>query len=256
MRATFQLTLLGILLTATGSIAQTSAVDLNIIVSRMQTASAGLNHDLAYSVTREYTLTPENATKSARVIAQVNSVAGKKDYTITEGSGQAENIVRKVLDHEAEVARDHTSVDINSRNYSFNYLGTEAIDGHTCYVLGLMPRQDSKEFLKGKAWVDADSYLIRQISGTPAKMPSWWIKDVQFTLHYRDVQGVWLQDSGKAVAQVRIVGTHTLTARALNVQTSTELASKTAPQAVPATARKRTRRNNSALLGAGVFPNH
>jgi hypothetical protein len=84
-------------------------------------------------------------------------------------------------------------------------------------------------------------------------MPSWWIKDVQVTLHYRDVQGVWLQDSGKAIAQVRIVGTHTLTARAVNVQTSTELATKTAPKTAT---QKRQRHLDPSLMGAGVFQHH
>jgi hypothetical protein len=257
MRAILRLTISGILLTAISCFAQSSAPDLNTvpdlntIVNRMQTAMAGLNHDLAYSVTREYTLTPEKASKGSRVVAQVNTISsGKKDYTITEGNGQAENVVRKVLDHEAEASSGRNKSDINAVNYDFKYLTTEKIDGHTCYVLELLPRKDSKDFLKGKAWVDAESFLIRQVSGSPAKSPSWWVKDVQLTLHYRDMQGVWLQDSGKAVAQVRLVGTHTLTQRSVDVRTRAEMAKKSA---APASATKRNRRVDPALLGTGVF---
>lgn len=256
MRAIVRLSILGMLLTAVGVWAQTSAPDLNTIVNRMQTAMAGRNHDLAYSVTREYTLSPQNAAKSSRVVAQVNTLpSGKKDYAITEGGGQAENVVRKVLDHETEISASHNNVDINATNYQFSYLGTDVIDGHRCYVLGLKPHHEAKEFLSGKAWVDADSYLIRQVSGSPTKSPSWWVKDVQVTLHYREVQGVWLQDSGEAIAQVRIVGPHTLTSRALNVSTATDFASNK-PVVVPASRKHNRRPVDPALLGSGVFQHH
>jgi hypothetical protein len=255
MRVMFRLTIWGILLTAIGVWGQiptpgvtTSTPELNTIVSRMQTAMAGRNHDRAYSVTREYKLTPEDVRKTARVVAQINTVqSGKKDYRITEGSGQAENIIRKVLDHEKEAANDHSaSGEIVPENYDFTYKGTAALDGHTCYVLGLQPHHNAKDVLNGKVWVDADNYLIRQVAGAPVKMPSWWIKDVQLTLHYREMEGVWVQDSGQAIAQVRIVGKHTLSSRAVDVRTQTAVASSTP-------ARKHTRRTDPALLGAGVF---
>jgi hypothetical protein len=255
MRAIFRLTSWGILLTAIGAWAQTpnprvktSTLDLSTIVSRMQTAMAGRNHERAYSVTREYKLAPEDARKTARVVAEINTVpSGKKDYRITEGSGQAENIIRKVLDHEKEAANDHsTSGEIVPQNYDFAYLGTTVLDGHNCYVLGLQPHHNAKDVLNGKVWVDSESYLIRQVAGAPVKTPSWWIKDVQFTLHYSDMRGVWVQDSAQAIAQVRIVGKHTLSSRALDVRTDSALASSTATS-------KRARRTDPALLGAGVF---
>ena len=247
MRATF-ITILGVLLATISAIAQTSAPDVNSIVSRMRTAMAGRNHDRAYSVTREYTLAPEDASKATRVLAEINTVPeGKSDYTITEGSGQAEKIVRKVLDHETESTKQHSDSELNSDNYAFSYMGTGMIDGHSCYVVQLTPRHDGRDMVKGKIWIDAESYLVRQLSGTPVKSPSWWIKDLDVTLHYKDIDGLWLQDSTVAVAQVRLVGKHTLTSRALNVHTG-------AIEAVNHVSRKR-RTNNPALLGAGVFNN-
>lgn len=252
MRTLFRRTFLGILLTAIGAWAQIPssklAPDLNTIVSRMQMAMADLNHDRAYSVTREYKLAPEDPTKAARVVAEINTVpSGKKDYRITEGNGRAENVIRKVLDREKAAANDHnTNGDIVPQNYDFQYLGSAMLDGHSCYVLELQPHKNAKDVLNGKVWVDSENYLIRQVSGAPVKTPSWWIKDVQLTLHYRDLQGVWIQDSAQAIAQVRIVGKHTLTSRALDVRTDVTLASSTP-------ARKRARRTDPALLGAGVF---
>lgn len=249
MRASIQIICLGILLTAISAFGQgspTSTPDVNTIVSRMQTAMAGRNHDRAYSVTREYTLVPEDATKSSKVVAEINSVPdGKSDYSITQGSGEAEKVVRKVLDHEVEIANRHTGVELSATNYEFTYIGAGPLDGHNCYILQLVPRHEGKDTIRAKAWVDADTFLIRQLQGSPSKMPSWWIKDLQVTLHYKDMDGLWLQDSTQAVAQVRIVGRHTLLARDVNVRTGVDLASKRVPK---------DRKANSALLGAGIFP--
>lgn len=248
MRATV-LTILGVVLATISAIAQNSAPDVNAIVGRMQTAMADRNHDRAYSVTREYTLAPEDASKATRVVAEISTVpGGKREYTITEGSGQAEKVVRKVLDHETENANQHSGAELSGDNYEFAYLGTGPVDGHACYILQLTPRHDGKDLVKGKVWIDAESYLVRQVSGSPVKLPSWWIKDLDVTLHYRDVDGLWLQDSTVAVAQVRLVGKHTLTARAVDVRTGSVEAVK---HPIPA-----RRRPNPALLGAGVFENH
>lgn len=248
MRALIRLAISGTLLTAVG-FAQTSAPDVNTIVNRMQTATAGRNHDLAYSVTREYTLTPQNASQGSKVLAEVNFASGKKDYTIKQGGGQAESVVRRVLDHETDSAANRAGGEITAANYDFQLLRSEPLDGHLCYVLKLTPRHESKDVLRGQAWVDADTYLIRQISGSLAKPPSWWVKDVQLTLHYRDMEGVWLQDSGKAIAQVRVVGTHTLSSRALDVRTGSELARKIQPP----TPRKSSRHIDPSMMGSGVF---
>jgi len=133
MRALIRLTISGILLTAIGGFAQTSAPDVNTIANRMQTATADRNHDLAYTVTREYMLTPQNSAQGSKVVAEVNTVAsGKKDYTIKQGGGQAESIVRKVLDHETDSAASRASGEITAANYEFQLLGSEQIDGHSC----------------------------------------------------------------------------------------------------------------------------
>lgn len=250
MRAIFKLTSLGILLAAIGASAQTATPDVQTIVSRMQMAMAGRNHDRAYSVTREYTLAPEDASKASKVVAEVNTVpSGKSDYTITQGSGQAEKVVRKVLDHETDIQNQHSAPSFTPENYDFSYLGTEAVDGHRCYILQLTPRHDGKDMVNAKAWIDADSYLLRQLAGSPVKSPSWWIKDLQVVLHYSEIDGIWVQDFTQAIAQVRIAGKHTLTSRDLSVRSGLALASKSEPV-------KRTRHVDPALLGAGVFQNH
>ena len=156
-------------------------------------------------------------------------------------------MVRKVLDHETDGNGQADRSAISPDNYNFAYLGNDLIDGHSCYVLQLTPKHDTKDVMKGRVWIDAETYLVRQLAGSPAKSPSWWIKEVQVTMHYRDVAGVWIQDMSQAVAQVRIVGKHTLTARALDVRTDTAVASRVKRPT------KRSRRADPSMLGAGVF---
>lgn len=247
MRVKIPLTCLAVLLTTIGVWAESP--DINTIVGRMQAAMQNHNRDRAYSVTREYKLSADDPTKASRVIAEVNAVPGKKEYSITEGDGQAEKVVRKVLDHETESSNQGHSATLSPENYEFAYAGTEAIDGHNCYVLQLTPRHDGRDIVKGRVWIDAQNYLIRQLSGTPTKMPSFWIKDLQVTLHYKNVDGIWLQDSAEAIAQVRLAGRHVLTAHSLDVRTGTAFADSRNPA-------HKTRRNDPALLGAGVFSQH
>ena len=54
-------------------------------------------------------------------------------------------------------------------NYQFALLGQEQVGGHSCYVLQLTPKRNDAELVNGKAWIDASSFQIRRIAGTPAK---------------------------------------------------------------------------------------
>jgi len=143
-----------------------------------------------------------------------------KDYSIVkaEGSDRGTGIVRKVLDHEAEMAGHAEQHEISRRNYDFVLLGREPLDGHDCYVLQLTPKRHEVELIDGKAWVDAHDFVLRQIEGATAKNPSMWIKGLNLTITYGQVNGIWVQTSTRAVAEVRFVGTHVLTSRELDVQ--------------------------------------
>jgi hypothetical protein len=188
---------------------------------------------VAYTVTREYQLTVQGAGQSdAQVVAQVNfTPPGTKDYTIvkSQGGDRGTGIVRKVLDQESSMAGHSQSHEVNTQNYNIALAGRETIDGHDCYVLQLTPKRETVELVRGKAWVDARSFELRRIAGKTAKSPSFWIKNLDVTVNYGEVKGVWLQISTQATADVRIAGPHVLTSRELDVQTATFSASAQAP---------------------------
>lgn len=212
---------------------QTAGLRLDQILTRMQQARmAESNRSTAYTVTREYQLLAQGSnTANSSVVAQVNFVPpAQKDYTIVkaEGSDRGTGIVRKVLDHETSMATHSDGHELTPANYDFALLGRETVNGHDCYLLGISPRREAVDLVRGKAWIDAKSFDIRRIAGETSKSPSFWIKKLNVTLNYGEVNGVWLQTSTQAVADVRVAGPHVLTSRELDVQRAT-FSAKTQP---------------------------
>jgi hypothetical protein len=74
-------------------------------------------------------------------------------------------------------------------------------------------------------WLDKHSFFVRKIEGEAAQTPSWWLKKVRVKLVFADLQRTWLQISMEAVADVRIVGPHTLTSRILDYRAADVVAS-------------------------------
>ncbi len=222
-----------------GSWAQAKALSLQQIVSGMEQAQSNSPDRLvAYTVTREYELGKAGAqTLDSQVIAEVDVVPPSvRDYSIvqSEGSSRGESVVRKILDHETQMASRPELHEISTRNYDFALQGRELIGGHDCYVLQLSPKRQAVELIRGKLWVDANNLTIHRIEGSPAKSPSWWIKGLTVTLNYGAVSGLWVQTSTKAVADVRFSGTHVLTSRNLDVRLSSLNAQNQLPAQHPA----------------------
>lgn len=230
---------------------QSQTLPLADIVSRMEQVQAeSHDNDVAYAVTREYHLSAPGAQNpTSDIVAQVNFVPPEtKDYTIlrSEGSSRGESIVRKVLDHEAQMASHAEQHEVTARNYDFAMLGRETIDGHDCYVLQLMPKRQAAELIRGKAWIDAGDFTIRRMEGAPAKSPSMWIKNLTVTINYGDVGGIRVATSTRAVADIRFAGTHVLTSRELDLRTSSVSARNQVPPLKP------VRRSNARRAAAGT----
>jgi outer membrane lipoprotein-sorting protein len=223
---------------------QAQTLRLDQILTRMaQTRAAEHDHSVAYTVTREYQLTAQGAAQAdSQVVAQVNfTPPAAKDYTIvkSQGGDRGTGIVRKVLDHESSMAGQAQAHEVSAQNYNIALVGRETIDGHDCYVLQLSPKREAVELVRGTAWVDASNFELRRIAGKTAKSPSFWIKNLNVTINYGEVKGVWLQTSTQATADVRIAGPHVLTSRELDVRTATFDARAQAP------AKVFTRRSNA-----------
>jgi len=91
-------------------------------------------------------------------------------------------------------------------------------------LLELKPRRREPDLIWGQLWIDEHSFLVRHIEGELAKSPSWWLRKIQVKLTFAELDGTWLQTGMEAVADVRIVGTHTLTSRVLDYRAAGEVA--------------------------------
>lgn len=182
----------------------------------------------SYRLLRQYQMFRErNTTPMAEVKAElVYDPHGNNGYQILEskGSDRGSKVVSKLLDSEAngwsKCSHPHPPTAISRDNYDFTFLGTEFLDGHETYVLGLHPLRKDSGLIDGKAWVDAQTYLIHKIVGQEAKSPSWWVRDVDLTLTFGSIGGMWLQTTSQAVADIRVVGKYTMIGRALGVKTA------------------------------------
>ena len=177
------------------AVAQQSAnADLIAVVQGMEKAQTEQQGHSPYQVIREYRLFgAKSSSANADVVAQVDfKPPSTKGYNIQKwsGSSRGKQIVQRVLDHEMEASKGNQArTALTNDNYDFILIGETVLDGRPCYVLGLKPKRKERELISGAAWVDKRSYFILHIEGETAR---------------------------SAVADVRLLGSHTLTSRILD----------------------------------------
>jgi hypothetical protein len=222
--------------------------DLASLVKKITNAQLDNRENVKpYSVTREYKVFGGDAVRPRTdVVAKVNFLPPNvKNYDIDQSTGgMGEKVVRHILDHEVDAARDPRLMMVNQQNYEFTFLGDDVLAGDPCYKLQLTPKHDRKELLNATMWVDKNSYHILRLEGEPAKSPSFWVKDVHLVLEFGEVAGMWLQTHTLALAHLRFGGEYKLTSQDLgyNVSRST----------VVSTNSVRRRGRSSAMMAASV----
>ncbi|MCU1284891.1 MAG: hypothetical protein JWO13_1241 [Acidobacteriales bacterium] len=240
----------------------TAAIDVNAIVTRMMQAQAqNRAQHTAYEVVRNYRIyKPEETNPKTNVTALVSFLPPHlKTFKIAESTGGiAERVVRNALQREVELTQDPSQSDYSPQNYDFTLLGEETLQGNRCFVLGLKPKRESKDLLEGKAWVDANSYLIRRVEGEPAKNLSWWIHDVHVTLMYNYVNGMWLRTASQASAKVRFSGDVRFSSRDVDFRPVEDVAAlQDEPSPVPAyheKSRANVRRTQRVMIPRNGVP--
>ena len=212
----------------------------------MEKAQSDARPQAPYQVIREYRIFgATNSSADSVIVADIDfRPPGNENYNVQRqsGSSRGEQVVRRILDHEVEAAKSNQprTSGVTSDNYDFAYIGETVLDGQPCYLLGLKPKRKEKDLISGEAWVDKHSLLVRHIEGELAKSPSWWLKKVRVKLAFGDVEGTWLQTNMEAVADVRILGPHTLTSRILDYRGTDVVALKTS---APSDMRSRGRKH-------------
>ncbi len=190
--------------------------DVNQIVDRMLAAHQdNKQHLRAFSVKRNYQLLDKKSEPKAEVVANITyRPPDQKQYSIESSSGGlGDKVLRDIVAKETETAKDPDRRELSRENYDFKFLREETVDGRRCYVLGMTPRREEKDLLRGEVWIDAENYKIHQLQGRPGKSPSWWIRDLTILMTFSDVSGMWLHTATQAVANVRFKGKYMMVSR-------------------------------------------
>ena len=160
---------------------------------------------------------PPFGAKDSRPIAEVTAALdyrppNQKTYVVqkSSGSSRGEEVVKRILDHEAELASQNSTsaAELSTLNYKFRYLGERSDSGKPYFLLSLEPQRKDKNLVAGVAWVDESSFRVRRIEGELAQSPSWWIKKVHVAINFDNVAGAWQQSHMEAVADVKLFFVH------------------------------------------------
>ena len=205
---------------------QAKAPDLNAIVRSMEAAEQqNPAKTQGYTVTRSYKLFQDDKPQPvSRTLAEVTYVPpGTKNYKIKQSSGIArgQKMVLDILDLESVPAQ--STNEIGRRNYEFAFVQQEKLGDVATYLLRIIPKRKQKDLLNGLVWVSTETFRIQRIEGTPAKKFSWWLKDLNITLQYTNLEGFWLPTYMKSTANVRLSGSYLLTGEDVTLQQSTSV---------------------------------
>jgi hypothetical protein len=212
---------------------RSGVLSLTSIVQSMEKAQSEVRPQVPYQVIREYRLFgAKSSSANAAVVAEVDfKPPNSQDYNIQKWSGSArgKQVVQRVLDHEVEAVSKSNQgrTAFTNDNYDFIFVGDTVLDGRPCYVLGLKPKRREKDLISGEAWLDKRSFLILYVEGETEKAPSWWLKSVRVKVSFGNLSGTWLQTNMDAMAEVRLLGSHTLTSRILDYRGTDVTASTT-----------------------------
>lgn len=232
------------LLSAVAAAQANPSLDARSIVDRMLRAQQENKARVhPFTVKRGYLLLDKQEQQKAHVVATITVLPPDSEYYNIESSsgGMGEKVLRDVLSKETESPKDAQRKELSLDNYDFQLLGNEMLDGKRCFVLGMEPRREEKDLLRGKIWVDAENYNIRRVEGSPAKNPSWWIHDLHILMSFAEVDGMWLRTFTHAVANVRFKGKYVMESRDIEYRFTEQTAS-------------RSHRNPAMLAGSAINP--
>jgi hypothetical protein len=201
------------------------------ILSRMERQS-GRRHDLLkrYTGSRQYTLQNARFGKEAAVGIEMNyrEPDGERYRVLTQsGSDKLIGIIHTVIASEARasVPAENARHQVSAANYRVQLLGTEVVEGRTCYVLALTPKTKSRFLIVGKAWVDTESFGTVRIDGQFAASISMLVGAPRLREDFVEVNGFWLPGHVHSVTSTLLLGHTELDIAFSNYQVDTDSAS-------------------------------
>jgi outer membrane lipoprotein-sorting protein len=185
------------------------------VVKRLQEKNAERAAALdSYEVTRVYSMRysgfPSDR-NAEMVVSMVYHAPDSKQFSVVSQSGSKfiiDHVFKKLLEGEQEAANEENrqQTALTTENYDFTLAGYETSADGGRYVLNLTPKTKNKFLYRGKIWVDAKDFAVKQIEGEPGKNPSFWIKKTDVKHTYVKVGDYWLPAENRTESVIRLGG--------------------------------------------------
>jgi hypothetical protein len=152
--------------------------------------------------------------KQGKLIAlRTISKLGKIGYKILGFQGDdtiKQEVIARFLTAEMEATKGE-DIAITPANYKFRHKGSIEQNGQRVELFQITPKRKRVGLFKGDLWVDAKTGMPVRESGEFVKMPSVFLKKVQFTRDYEIHDGIAIPKHLESKADVRLVGIAELT---------------------------------------------
>jgi hypothetical protein len=128
------------------------------------------------------------------------------------------HVIARYLAAEAEAQADGApSLAVTPANYKFKYKGPLQYGGQAVEIFQVTPRRKLAGLFKGEIWIDANTFLCLRESGRLVKVPSLFLKKVDFVKEFDIQGGVSVPRQIHSVVETRLVGPAELTIDFRNV---------------------------------------
>ena len=118
------------------------------------------------------------------------------------------SVITRLLQQEVTQTQngDALKTALNRQNYKFSFKGEATLEGRSVYVYQVKPRAKLVGLFKGHIYLDCESGAILRAEGELVKSPSFFVKKIQFTSDFADVEGYSLPVHIHSDAKTRIIG--------------------------------------------------
>ncbi len=134
---------------------------------------------------------------------------GRISYEIIHFEGDKSikgDVIARYLTADTQTEASDGSLAITPANYKFKYKGMATNDGRTVHVFQLTPRKKRVGLFKGELWLDAETCLPVRESGRLVKLPSIFLRRIEFVRECEIHDGLVYPHSIDSVVDTRLVG--------------------------------------------------
>ncbi|MBZ5591054.1 MAG: hypothetical protein LAP39_02385 [Acidobacteriia bacterium] len=141
-----------------------------------------------------------------RRISRLGRITYEAIHFEGDSSIKSDVIARYLAADTQSQANDAASIAITPANYKFKYKGMADQDGRQVHVFRLTPRKKRVGLFKGELWLDAETCLPVRESGRLAKLPSIFLRRIEFVRDYDIHEGLAFPRSVESTVDTRLVG--------------------------------------------------